>query len=1388
MGPVTYPTGNRSFQFASSVPLWANAWDDCDTYVPGVTVRLRAVTGANQYVPTPEPANSLGNGSYNATWNSGESSLGKHNATVNATKNLYQEGYDIETDAFTLAQAPILQNPWVDKPNEGWGYNFTFKVSFQDLDDDDIANVSFWISNSTSGPWTLVDYQNGTGGAGEYNLTFRKSFTCNQYKIGPTLYFKFNATDIYNLTAGSSTASTSLERDNVSILTIAGNNSVIDREGADTENLIVLINDTDAGLPAGANVNGTFWIQYNYINFDSGHNVTTNSSGYTNYTFPPDCTYKNGSQYWYAEVRYDSCYDDEAMTSWETLSILGQLKLGIDRPLQGSNFNVTDNVFMNFTVYTDCSSEGNISGVTNTIYFFNTTSVGCSECPYDQGGGVYNCTLNTTGLPEGNWSINITADLNTFNPNNTVWWNRFWLENKNPTASGQTTSPSSAGWGARYTYNITINDPENDTTMCTLYTNTTGSGWVQRGYSILSNGQGNCTVSVQDFVSNDMGATQYRFRINDTFNWFETANFTGPTLGKDNVTITFVYGNYTGGQEGLVNRSGNQNTTMIIFVNDTERGSPPSGINVTFYVMTGGTTWDSGNVTLTNGTGYSSYYFNPNCNYQVGSRFWFAGVRDTRYQDRNTSENYTVLIRGDLVSRIQLPNGTEHLRGTNVTIRANVTDEDECSNMLNQTTVTFQMTNVNGSTYSCTGINDEGNGWYNCSFNTTGMPPRMYNITMNSSKQYYNNLTITMQYVQGQTSFWVETSPILWQSTVTINPMVGGWSEPFTFNVTVMDDDLDTIKVDAYFRQETPTQGAWQALGSVQNSGINWTANFSKDSFGPGYVDKILSVMFNATEYNDDQWYFNTTPVNFTVERNDVNFTYTSGNETNVNRVGTNNVTFIVYVYDQDNPAHPAVTGTNGPGMFWITTNASNPGSLDSGTSRDTNASGYMSYDFNPEGCVYGTGKQKWKAGIIEGSTYYKPKNYTTEFNVTITSEFTPSMIYPKNQSFIKGVDQFNLSANLSDVDGCGLVGDGNVTFRILGTSYTYQSTGNGAGIYNATITDTNLPEYTYGWYNLTVNASRQYYPNASSVQNYSFYLASKPVLSITGGGVNPMTGGWGKTFNFTVKVYDQDGNNVTVHLWKKPTSVSNWEHLESQTCYPCSTQPANPSTLVFTINNFTCGDVNNSEYKFNGTDEFGYTSTSEPGGSFVIEKDTVSYTVIAGAGENAIREGDNITLLSVLVQDSDRGYASLGLGYNGSFYVTTDNAAWSPSYNTTTNSSGYINLNFNATCSHLYGPQKWKAGIEGDSCYNQFNIFTGNQTLYVIGRLKNNILTPSFQQIFNVTENITIRLNTTSDCSGEGLINNSYVTVQLKSPSSAWESCSPVNNESSPQGIYNCT
>ncbi|MEM2963688.1 MAG: hypothetical protein QXN01_04305, partial [Candidatus Anstonellales archaeon] len=996
---VTYPVGNKSFQFGTDIPLWTNVWDDCDAYVPNVDVRIRVWSGANEFIPTPDPAYNIGNGSYNSTWNSSESGLGRHNVTVNATKDLYEQGYDIEVDAFTLAEAPILSNPWVDQPNEGWGYNFTFKILFQDLDDDDVVNVSFWISNSTSGPWTLVESKNGSGGAGQYNLTFMKSFDCNQYKIGPALYFKFTAVDIYNLTAESSVSSTILEKDNVSLITIAGANSYVNREGSDTENLIILVNDTDAGIPVGSGVNGTFWIQYNYMNFDSGHNVTTNSSGYMNYTFNPDCSYMNGSQYWYAEVAYDECYDDEQMASWETINILGQLKLLLDQPPQGSVFNVTDSIFLNFTVYTDCSNEGNVSGADTSVYFFNgATQKGCSQGPYDEGNGVYNCTLNTTGLPEGYWSINITAEKDTFNLNNTVWPNRFWLENKEPVASGATASPTSDGWGARYTYNITINDPENDTVMCTLYTNTTGSGWVERGYSIVSNGQGNCSIQVQSFVSDDMGPTQYRFKINDTFNSFETDNFTGPTLGEDDVTITFVYGNYTGGQEGLVNRSGNQNATLIVFVNDTDRGSPPSGVNVTFYVMYNSTDWDNGNLTFTNGTGYSSYYFNPNCLYSVGERLWFAGVRDSRYVDQNTSSNYTVLIRGDLVNRIQLPNGTEHLRGTNVTIRANVTDEDECGNMIEGVDVTFQMTNVNGSVYSCTPVIDEGNGWYNCTFNTTGMPPRMYNITMNSSKQYYNNRTITIQYVAGQTSFWIETSPILWQNTVTITPTVGGWSEAFTFNVTVMDEDLDTVTVNAYFRQETPTQGSWQPFGSVQNSGINWTANFTKESFGPGYVNKILSVIFNATE--DDQWYFVTEPVNFTVERNDVNFTYIAGNETTVNRVGNDNVTFIIYVYDEDNPSHPPVT--NNPGMFWVTTNASDPNSWDSGTARTSNATGYLNYNFNPDGsCTYGVGKQRWKAGIVEGSTYYKPKNYT-EFNVTITSEFIPALISPHNQSFLK--------------------------------------------------------------------------------------------------------------------------------------------------------------------------------------------------------------------------------------------------------------------------------------------------------------------------------------------------------------------------------------------------
>jgi hypothetical protein len=282
----------------------------------------------------------------------------------------------------------------------------------------------------------------------------------------------------------------------------------------------------------------------------------------------------------------------------------------------------------------------------------------------DEGDGWYNCSWDSTGEPEGNWSINITTTLENYNSNISVWWNWFWLDNIEQTSGNQSVSPAVGGWGTNYTYNITINDPEGDTVGCYLWTNTTGSGWVLRGNDTVY-GSGNCSILVTDFNWVDVGQAQYRFTINDTYNSFDTDNFTGPTINYDAVTIVHHSGNETD-----VNRSGDQTTLLMVEVNDTDYGYPNSTINTTFWISytNGSTDYDTGFVNTTNSSGHVQYYYNATCSYTVGTHQWKAGVTDSRYNNTNTSEYLEINITGDLYSTIINPVGGVsgvYLRGTN---------------------------------------------------------------------------------------------------------------------------------------------------------------------------------------------------------------------------------------------------------------------------------------------------------------------------------------------------------------------------------------------------------------------------------------------------------------------------------------------------------------------------------------------------------------------------------------------------------------------------------------------------------------------------------------------------------------------------------------------------
>ena len=364
-----------------------------------------------------------------------------------------------------------------------------------------------------------------------------------------------------------------------------------------------------------------------------------------------------------------------------------------------------------------------------------------------------------------------------------------------------------------------------------------------------------------------------------------------------------------------------------------------------------------------------------------------ANVTDSRY-NTNTSGVFNVTVWGDLWNRLQIPNGTEHLRGTNVTIRFNITDY-ECPENLEDVpleNINITMISENSTEYTCSPIINESSGWYSCTFNTSGMDTRGYSITIRSQRDYYNNGTYTYDYVEGVSSFWIETIPILQGEKVV--PLVGGFSETFTFTVNVTDEDLDQVTVDAYYR--VLPSGSWTWFDSATQSGINWTATFTK-VWGPSFVDKDMQVKFNASE--DDIWNYTSSVLNFTVERDDVLFVYVAGNGSTVNRVGTNYVTLMLQAFDNDTADPLANPLKNQYYDFWVTSNGSGTDSWIRVTtgSELTNDSGHMWVNFDPDSnCLFKVGPQNWKGGISPGSLYYKDQN-SSIYNLTITSEYAVS-------------------------------------------------------------------------------------------------------------------------------------------------------------------------------------------------------------------------------------------------------------------------------------------------------------------------------------------------------------------------------------------------------------
>ncbi|MBI4176596.1 MAG: hypothetical protein HY518_05300, partial [Candidatus Aenigmarchaeota archaeon] len=747
-----------------------------------------------------------------------------------------------------------------------------------------------------------------------------------------------------------------------------------------------------------------------------------------------------------------------------------------------------------------------------------------------------------------------------------------------------------------------------------------------------------------------------------------------------------------------------------------------------------------------------NYFFNPSCSYSAAVQVWKAGITDANYNNTN-STNLTVTVTGDLILNITLPNGQEFLRGANITFNGSA--RDDCSNPGTSATVAINFTQ-DSQTFACTPVDELANGNYSCVYNTSALPARYYNVTLQAIKTNRNTNSTTKT-----NGFFIETVPLVKNQSVTSSGD-GGWGETWTFRANVTDEDQDNIWVYLWINKSTGLVLSGQNTTVVGN---NISIEFVPSNPFSGNDIGTRQFLFNAT---DQTYEYNFPPENFVIDKDNVTAVHIIGNNTQVNR--TNPViNWTVRFIDIDRQPNVSI-GSGRTGKFWYTNNSVTVLVSEQKFTSD----GQITLTNSDVGvdCSFTVGPQSWLSGTT-GNGFYKDQN-STLFNWTIiTNPLTANVTAPDGTNIRQGIDNILIRGRVTD--DCSGVAGATVTFRVPSQNFDCSGVNDeGNGFYNCTIAAASHSSWSPGTYSIEMNATKIHYNSTTTTKTNAFSIATEPDLTLptATSEEGTSTGGWGENWNFSVRVQDVDGDNVTVSLWINLTGAFERKNSTNLTA-------VSATTVRFDNIQFNSSNIGSRVFLFNVTDTRVYNDTINS--TMTIEEDDVTIDFIAGAGGTIGREGTNITTLQLQITDDDRSVV-VGSGVNGSFFITTDGTNFDSGNPNVTDSSGIITLYFNPTCTYLAGSQSWKGGVDNDDRYTDENSSTFSKT--IIGQLKNNIQMPAFNSSTPVGNPLLIVTNASTDCNE--LQNSTSITYELRSPSNVTESCTPVNDVGN--GTYNCT
>ncbi|MCK5373076.1 MAG: hypothetical protein KAJ20_01960, partial [Candidatus Aenigmarchaeota archaeon] len=685
---------------------------------------------------------------------------------------------------------------------------------------------------------------------------------------------------------------------------------------------------------------------------------------------------------------------------------------------------------------------------------------------------------------------------------------------------------------------------------------------------------------------------------------------------------------------------------------------------------------------------------------------------------------------------------------------------------------------------------DLGSGNYSCEWNTTDTGVGRYDVIAKAYNiSYYNNGTFT-EVDSFRVIPPINDAPNLTNRTILQD--IDGWSATFNFSVEVYDKNYDTVNVSFWISSDNST---WVFEDSQNCTACNdWNQlNFSYEGFSCS-DQQVWYYKFNATDYINDT---ELSSGNFTVERSNVTVVYNvgGGNATSANRTSPGSTQFLLQIYDSDNVSSPQLSaGYNA--SFWVSYNDTD---YDNGYITQTNSTGYINYTFKPS-CVpiYSVGPQNWTGGI-KGDSCYFDTNITEQLIVYIIGEMNITFISPSGEKYLRGEENVTIRANITSE--CSVQETLNTTIVNFTMTSQYTSTpyactseiyNESTGYYNCTF-DTSGKDPR--GYNITMNATQQYYLTSITTEVYSpatesFWIETRPTLVAPD--VTPSSGGWGENHYFTVNATDYDLDTLIVKAWFREDSEI-YTTINSRTN---NTISGVDQYVTFSPKTFTNAYADTTwYYKFNVTasDGDGYINETVEN-SFYLEPDNVSIEYIYGNNSIVNRSAQtsdpdyNITLIT-RAWDIDKDPDAYIMFKRSKFYLTNDTFSnyipypFLPTSYINSNVTGYQTYTFKPDCTYAVGPQKWKSGL-----LDNLDYYSANSTEFYF-----NITTTPLVAILdyptgNLTfekgvDNILLRGNVTDDC---GLVSDANVDIRVVQGGSDYAICYPAGDET--DGWYNCT